>query len=771
MSQPDATAPKKPPLHRRNTPPDPQVVVDGRCPGLYILWGMGSLIRRSIPRDDARPKSGGFAEYVADLHPLGMLYARTLRSARPRARIASVRVPELPPGCFVVDRSDVPGVNRVKMLVDDQPFLAEGEVNYVGEPILLLVGPDREQLDRLLSAVVVEYEDRQPIFGVRDSLSGKKEPIYGTDNLFASYVFGASEAEMDRAFREASLVQQDEYESGYQEHIYMEPQGMVGVYEGGRVTVYGSMQCPYYVKNALVQGFGWEEGRIRVVQTTTGGAFGGKEEYPSLIAGHAAFAAVKCGRPVQLLLDRQEDIVSTTKRHPAVVRFRTALDGQARITAMQVDVTLDGGAYAGLSDVVLQRALFAATGVYRVPLARVSGRACATSSVPTGAFRGFGGPQAFFAVEMHMHHLALAVGEDPLDFKRRHAVSKGDATVTGGVYRQDVKLAEMADTLEALSGYREKKRGSAPRDEQAGDDAPLRGIGVSLFFHGAGFTGSGEKDKIKARVELLPLEEGGAEILVSNVEMGQGSQTTLRKIVAETLQVPVEAVVYRNPDTDRVPDSGPTVASRTVMIVGKLLMEAAEELRARREAGKADSSPVFKSYRQPEGVEWNQESFRGDAYQAYSWGANAVEVEVDPLTCEIRVCGIWGVYDIGRAIDERIIQGQIEGGIAQGLGYGSLEHMALRNGRIAQDSVTDYIIPTSLDVPPMEYRLVDNPYAEGPYGAKGAGELPLVGAAPALAAAVQDALGRPIRRIPVTPEDLMAEAARADNGARSAHER
>jgi CO/xanthine dehydrogenase Mo-binding subunit len=716
---------------------------------------MGNLIDRCIPRDDSRPKSGGTAEYVGDLHPEGMLYARTLRSTRPRARILGVRVPDLPDGCFVVDRTDVPGRNRVKMLVDDQPFFAEGEVNYIGEPILLLVGPDREELDRLLSAVVVEYEEREPIFGIQDSLSREKPPIYGTDNLFASYVFGASENEMQRAFREAAFVGEDEYETGYQEHIYMEPQGMLGFCNGERVTVYGSMQCPYYVKNALIQGLGWDEARIRVVQTTTGGAFGGKEEYPSLIAGHAAFAALKAGRPVQLLFDRREDIICTTKRHPSVVRFRTALDDRARIAAMQVDMILDGGAYAGLSDVVLQRALFAATGVYRVPLARISGKACATSTVPTGAFRGFGGPQAFFAVEMHMHHLALAVGEDPLDFKRRHAVKRGDATVTGGVYRQDVKLAEMTDILTEISGYRRKKR---RKDSPARPGAALRGVGASLFFHGAGFTGSGEKDKIKAKVGLLPLAGGGAEILVSNVEMGQGAQTTLRKIVAETLRVSMESVVYRNPDTDRVPDSGPTVASRTVMIVGKLLMEAARELKARREAGEASGRPVFRSYRQPAGIEWDQASCQGDAYPTYSWGANAVEVEVDPLTYEIRVCGIWGVYDIGRAIDERIIQGQIEGGIAQGLGYGSLEHMALRDGRVAQDSVTDYIIPTSLDVPPMEYRLVDNPYEEGPYGAKGAGELPLVGAAPALAAAVQDALGLPIRRIPITPEDLMAAA-------------
>jgi CO/xanthine dehydrogenase Mo-binding subunit len=298
-------------------------------------------------------------------------------------------------------------------------------------------------------------------------------------------------------------------------------------------------------------------------------------------------------------------------------------------------------------------------------------------------------------------------------------------------------------------------RPGEPSEEHKGalrSTQTLRGTGYSLFFHGAGFTGSGEKDKIKAKVALSGNRHGPVEILVSNVEMGQGAQTTLRKIVAEVLEIPMDRVIYDNPDTDRVPDSGPTVASRTVMIVGKLLSRAAEELRLLPVIGE---HTVTKEYQQPEGIRWDQESFQGDAYPTYSWGANAVAVEIDPSTYEIRITGIWGVYDIGRAIDEMIIRGQIEGGIAQGLGYGFLELMQCRQGRIAQDSVTDYIIPTALDVPPIRYRLMDNPYPEGPFGAKGAGELPLVGAAPALAAAVQDALGRPIRQVPITPEDLM----------------
>jgi CO/xanthine dehydrogenase Mo-binding subunit len=712
----------------------------------------GSLLDCSVQRADAHPKAAGLCKYIADMEWPGMLFAGTLRSTKARAVITSIEIPELPHGYSIVDKKDVPGKNRVRMLVDDQPFFAEEEVKYIGEPILLVAGPDRETVASLLSRINVQYEDREAIDSVSEAAEGRKTPLYGDDNLFANYQFGAAEREMNELFSEAAFVFEDEYSTGYQEQLYMEPQGVVGLYDGNRITVYGSMQCPYYVKKALIQGLGWDGERIRVVQTVTGGAFGGKEDYPSILAGHAAFAALKTGKPVQIILDRQEDITVTPKRHPSVIHFKTALDSEDIITAMEIHVTLDGGAYAGLTDVVLQRAMFAATGVYRVPNVRVTGKAFATNSVPAGAFRGFGGPQAFFGIEMHMHQIAIRRGRDPLAFKRRHMVEKGDATVTGGTYRQEVKLDRMTEILLDLTGYERNSNGK-PGDEQERPEYPPtnRGIGFSLFFHGAGFTGSGEKKKIKARVKLERRKDGLVEILVSSVEMGQGAQTTLRKIVAEKLEIPMESVLYENPDTDRVPDSGPTVASRTVMIVGSLLAEASNELNTR---GPGDQV-VLVEYRQPEGIEWDQDNLIGDAYPAYSWGANAVEVEIDPITFEIRVTGIWGVYDVGRAIDEKIVLGQIEGGMVQGLGYAGLEVMERKKGKILQTSVTDYIIPTSLDLPPAVIQLIDNPYENGPFGAKGAGELPHIGVAPAFAAAVQNALNRPVRKIPVTPEYLM----------------
>ena len=707
-------------------------------------------ISRSVPRMDAIEKSQAMAQYIADMEFEGMIYARTLRADRPRAKIQAIDVPPLPEGYYIVDRHDVPGKNRVKALIDDWPFFAEDVVNHVGEPILLVVGPDREVLQSLLSQIVVHYEDLDPILNIEEAQNRAKPPIYGEDNCFAQYEL--AKGALDETFCDNIRIIESEYRTGYQEHAYIEPQGFVGLVENdGKVAVYGSMQCPYYVKKALLDGLGCDPDGVRVVQTTTGGAFGGKEEYPSLIAGHVAFATLKTGRPVQLIFDRGEDIKASTKRHPSVFRYRTAFDEEGHILGMDVDVELEGGAYAGLSAVVLQRAMFAVTGVYDIDNLRVRGRALATNSVPAGAFRGFGAPQAHFAIEMHLEHIARELGKDPLDFKMSHALKQGDQTATGGCIWQAVKLPEMVERVEEMSEYHRKRE--EINQLRGNGKGPLRGVGSSLFFHGCGFTGDGEQAIIKAHVKLAKRSGGKVEILVSSVEMGQGAQTTLKKIVAETLGLPLEQIIYDNPDTDRVPDSGPTVASRTVMVVGRLLEKAAEEMKSQWDEG--EEFEVTTVYKQPEWIQWDQETFKGDAYPTYSWGANVVEVEVDPITLEINICGVWGVYDIGVPIDERIVQGQIEGGLAQGLGHATIEVMNTEHGHILQDSLTDYIIPTAKDIPPIESDLVLNPYEEGPFGAKGAGELPLVGAAPALAAAVQHALDISIGDIPVTPEYLL----------------
>ncbi|HEX2953783.1 MAG TPA: xanthine dehydrogenase family protein molybdopterin-binding subunit, partial [Bacillota bacterium] len=647
---------------------------------------------------------------------------------------------------FIVDRHDIPGKNRVKVIIEDQPVFAEDQVNYIGEPILLVVGHDKTDILKILKEIRVAYEDIPPVLTLEEAEQSELFPIFGDDNCFVTYAH--CHGDVDTAFKTAETIIENEYRTGYQEHIYLETQGVLATYEKSRVSVFGSIQCPFYVKNALISALGFESDRIRVVQTTVGGAFGGKEDYPSLIACQAAVAALKTGKPVQLLLDRLEDIEVTPKRHPSVIKIRTALNEHHRIIALEADIRLNAGAYMGLSNVVLQRAMFNIAGVYSVPNIRIKGRAVATNTVPNGAFRGFGAPQSIFAMEMHMDGVARELGLDPLEFKVNHMAKKGDLTATGGTFRHDIKLVELIAAVDTMSGYREKIKEFNTRKE-----GPYRGIGLAMVLHGCGFTGSGERDHIKARVKLRKLSHDRVEILVANVDMGQGLKTCLKKVVAKRLGLPMENIIYENPDTDRVPDSGPTVASRTTMIVGKLLANAAKRLKERWYEG--GFIEVTESYKHPPEMQWDDTTFLGDAYPAYSWGVVAVEVEIDPVTYEIETKGTWAAFDIGTAIDRRIIRGQIEGGLLQGLGYGSLEVMQGKAGRVQQRSVTDYIIPTAMDAPKIASQLIDNPYDQGPFGAKGAGELTLVGGAPALAAAVGNALGIRIDRLPVTPEYLM----------------
>lgn len=709
---------------------------------------MNSNIGHPVDKLDNHEKSAGSAQYIGDIKIPGLLYAKTLRSTRPRAKITAIRQPTLPEGYFVVDRQDVPGRNRVRMILDDQPFFAESEVNYVGEPILLVAGPDKTEVLRLLRSIEVSYEDIEPVLTLADSEREDLIPVYGGRKYFADYHF--ERGDVEACFAQAVHVIEGEYETGFQEQMYMEPQGVLAICEQGRMTVHGSFQCPYYVKNALIGGLGWAEDRIRVVQSTVGGGFGGKEEYPSILAGQAACAALKTGKPVQLVLERGEDIEATTKRHPSCIHLKTALDENHKITAMSADVRINAGAYAGLSNVVLQRSIFNIAGVYLIPNIAVRGRAVATNTVPSGAFRGFGAPQAIFAIEAHMAAIARKLGVEPLELKLKNLVKIGDTTATGGTFHQPVPLPELIDAVILQSDYRRKMAAGA--SQQGG---PRRGIGLSLFLHGCGFTGSGERDHIKATVKLHKRADGQVELLSAAVDMGQGPRTTLRKIVAEVLGLPLPQVICDRPDTDRVPDSGPTVASRTTMVVGRLFYEAAAELKKIWQDG--EDIEVVRHYSHPTFMHWEDkgDTFFGDAYPAFAWGVNAVEAEIDPLTYEITVTGIWSAYDVGRAIDEKIIRGQIEGGIVQGLGYGSIEVVECRGGRILHHSMTDCIIPSALDFGKITVELIDNPYDGGPFGAKGAGELPLVGAAPALAEAVSNALNRPVSRLPVTPEYLM----------------
>ncbi len=689
-----------------------------------------NTISKSINKLDDNEKLSGSAAYVNDLRMDGMLYAKTLRSPVSHGIIKHIDYPVMPDGYHIVDASDVPGKNIVKIIFDDQPVFAEKELTYLGEPIALIVGPDREVLVDLINKTDIEVE--------------RLTPVFEWTNSVIHYHFDKGHGES--VFEDADRIIEYDYETHYQEQAYLEPQGFIGYDDDGKITLEGSLQCPYYVKNAVVQALDADDDKVRIIQATVGGAFGGKEDFPSLIGCQLAVAARKIKKPIKMIYDRPEDMANTPKRHPSKTHFRAAIDDDDQIIGFKVHVGIDAGANIGLSGVVLSRALIAVSGVYTIDHLDVNGDVYRTNTVPNGAFRGFGAPQMFFAVEMFMGHIAKELGTDPLDFRMRYLAEQNDRTSTNGVYRDPIILPGLIEKAMEMSDYKKKRKLYAKKDL-------LKGIGMSFFLHGCGFTGSGEAKTIKAQVKLKKTKDGHVHILVASVDMGQGVKTTFPKLIADILEIPIDQVSFDFPDTDKVPDSGPTVASRTMMIVGGLLARAAKELKQNWSDG--DEQIVTERYRPPEYIEWDDETFKGDAYPAYSWGVQISEVAVDPNTFEVTLEGLWGAYDMGRAIDERIVTGQVEGGFLQGVAYGYMEAMDHDEGKIAQSNLTDYMIPTFEDICPIKTAIIDNPYQLGPYGAKGVGELPLIGGAPAVAKAIEQAIKKRVHKIPVTPEYIM----------------
>lgn len=728
-------------------------------------------VGKSVPRKEGPLKLTGQAKYVDDLEFKG-LYGATVRSTIPRGVIKAVHFDQsIPWNEFtIVTAKDIPGKNYVALILHDQPFLADGVINHPEEPILLLAHPDKYLLERARQAVKIEYEKLPPVFDIGDSLKAETV-IWGKDNIFKSYLL--EKGDIESVWNQADFIIEEEYQTGAQEQLYIENNGMMAVANPDEgVTIWGSMQCPYYVHKAIVPLFGLSEDKVRIIQTETGGGFGGKEEYPSLIAGHAALLAWKSGKAVKIIYDRAEDMAATTKRHPSRTRHKTAVTKDGRILGMDIQFIVDGGAYATLSAVVLSRGTIHAAGPYQVENIRIDAKAVATNCPPHGAFRGFGAPQSIFALERHLDLIAKKLRITPEDLRRRNFLKEGEKTATGQTINEGVSMQALLERALAQTRYHEKR-------QQFAKDNPHRkikkGIGIASFMHGSGFTGSGEKH-LASKVGIRATAEGNVEILTANTEIGQGTNTILSQIAAETLQVSPDFIKVFQPDTKYVPNSGPTVASRTTMVIGKLVQSAAIGLRqtlqhegylenfySEEELCQACSKyvatrgglQILVEYQAPPGIHWNDETYQGDAYGTYAWAIYVAEVSVDTTTYETKVDQFLALQEVGRVIHPLLAAGQIEGGVAQGIGFALYEKVKWKDGRMSNGSMTNYIMPTSSDLPNIEVIFEEAPYAYGPFGAKGIGELPMDGPAPAILNAVAMATGYEMKSIPMLPEDLM----------------
>ena len=730
------------------------------------------LIGKSVRRKEGHKKVTGAALYVDDLCFPGMLYGVTVRSPVARGRIKTISFGgNLPWDEFViVTAKDIPGLNAVALIIDDQPYLAEKFVNHPEEPVLLLAHEDKYLLEEGRRQVNIEIEEMPAVFTLQDSLD-QKQVVWGKDNVFKSIL--VDKGKIDDVWTTADYIVEGEYHTGAQEQLYIENNGVIAMAnptEG--VTIWGSMQCPYYVHKALLKLFALPENKVRVIQTETGGGFGGKEEYPSMIAGHAALLAWKSGRPVKLIYDRAEDMVATTKRHPSRTRHRTAVSKDGKLLGMEIDFVIDGGGYCTLSPVVLSRGTIHAAGPYYCPNVRIRSRAVATNVPPHGAFRGFGAPQSIFALERQMDKVAKTIGLTPDEFRRRNFIEQGETTATNQVIRERVSMDHLLDRAFDLSDYHQKRERFAKENLAS---AKKKGIGFASFMHGAGFTGSGEV-YLQSLVAAEATVEGNVRILTASTEIGQGTNTIFSQIAAEALSLDQELIEIVQPDTERVPNSGPTVASRTCMVVGKLVESAAlgikqtlvrsgllgesynqsEFQRACREYHQqVGPLKCFSRYQPPPNVFWDDDKYQGDAYGAFAWAVYVAEVTVDLLTYEARVDDFVAVQEVGKVINPVMAAGQIEGGVAQAIGFTLFESVVWHNGRMANNQMTNYIIPTPADIPPIRVHFEENPYPYGPAGAKGVGELPMDGAAPAILNAIENATGVSINHVPLMPEALM----------------
>jgi len=729
------------------------------------------IVGASVPRKEGWDKVTGRAQYIDDLSLPGMLYGATVRSRVPRGKIKKITFgPGIPWDEFViVSAKDIAGKNCIALIADDQPCLADGVVNHPEEPILLLAHSNQHILPKAVEAVAIEYEPLPALFTIEES-ERLYNVIWGVDNTFKRYL--VEKGDVDSVWKDADFIVEGEYTTGAQEQLYIENNGVIASFDPiGGLTLWGSLQCPYYVHKALIKLCGLPENKVRIVQTETGGAFGGKEEYPSMIGGHAALLAMKAGRPVKIIYDRMEDMVATTKRHPSRTRHRTAVSREGKILGGEIEFVVDGGAYTTLSPVVLSRGTIHAGGPYYWPSIRIRGKAMATNTPPHGAFRGFGAPQSLFAMERHMDRIAATVGLSPIEIRKRNFLKTGQTTATEQTIQEPIDLEKLLDRGLELSDYRAKKERFRGENQSA---TCKKGIGIAAFLHGSGFTGSGER-YLASVVGVEGRADGRVRVLVSSTEFGQGTKTVLCQIAAETLGIRYEDVEIAQPDTDGVPNSGPTVASRTVMVVGKLVQSAAKGIaqtlitagllrdRYSPEEFRFACAQYVKRYSQlkclvqyeaPPNIYWDDEKYRGEAYAAYSWAIYIAEVSVDLATYSVTVNDFVALQEVGKVLHPVLARGQITGGVAQGIGYTLYEKVIWQNGRMQNGQMTNYIMPTSADLPAIRVYFEELGNVHGAFGAKGIGELPMDGPAPAIVNAIEDALGMPFNSIPLLPEDI-----------------
>jgi CO/xanthine dehydrogenase Mo-binding subunit len=751
-----------------------------------------NVVGKTVKRVDALEKVNGRARFAADIAFDGQVYCALVIAEKPHGILRSIDTSlaskmEGVEGVFTW--RDIPGDNQLGEVIKDMPCLVkEGDkIRFWGDVVAVVAARDRISAEKAAKSVGLDIEDLESVLSIEEALEDRIQ-IHDGSNVKVSKRIRKGDPE--NIIKNSKEVFEGEFYAHYQEQAYMEPQGVTVVPDlDYGYTVYGTMQCPYYVQSALAHVLGLPMNRIRVIQTETGGAFGGKEDVPSYVASYAAVAAFNLKRPARLIYSREIDIQTTSKRHPIKSFYRVAMDGK-KIKAIEVKAYMDMGAYATLTPIVMFRTLVHAAGAYDIENVNVDVYGVYTNKVPPGAFRGFGSPQVLFAVESMIDDIAWKLRIDPMELREANTLRPGSRTSTDHLIVESVGAPEALARVKESSHWKDLVKECIEFNRVNKDKK--RGAGLSHIFYGVSL-GAGGQALDKSGAHVLINRDGSVEVRIGGTEMGQGAKTVIAMMAAEELGQRMEKILVHQPDTAFVPDSGPTVASRTTIYSGNAVRQACIVLKGKLISVFCDlfnSSPdnvkfcqgevsdgegrtisldrlvdtayvrnvkLFEAgwYDTPK-LSFDMENGLGEAYVTYSYASQVVQVEVDTATGSTRVLKGFTAHDVGKAVNPDGVIGQIQGGFVQGMGYALYEDLKLRNGKIISDNFNTYIIPTIHEVPPeLVIDIVEDPFREGPYGAKGIGEPSLMPVPASVANAVSMAIGKRVRQIPVTPEYIL----------------
>jgi xanthine dehydrogenase molybdenum-binding subunit len=755
-------------------------------------------ISRSVPPQDVIEKVTGAAKYTDDYVFANMLYARTLRSPYPHAKIMAIRTEKaraLPGVRAVLTHQDVPGENKHGLVYRDWDVLCGDVVRYVGDAVAIVAAESEDIAAAALALIEVDY---QPLGVVADPVyaHSPEAPVLHADHPTGNLLkhIKVRHGDIEQGFAEADIIVEHEYRTPTTEHAFLEPECAIGVPKGfeghDKLTIYVGSQIPYQDRNQIALAMNLPERDVRVIGTLIGGGFGGKEDIAGQI--HVAMLATVTAQPVKMLYSRQESLIFHPKRHATLIRIKTGAKRDGRLTAVEATLYGDGGAYASLSDKVMTRATTHATGPYNVPHAKIDCYAMYTNNVPSGAFRGFGVTQSAFAVEQNMDMIAQQLGIDPLGMRRLNAQTVGVTTATGQLLRESVGLLETIDDVRADMTAASNGHGFRWAWREG---SKAYGWGIACAYKNTGL-GGGAPDKSEAEVEAY--EDGTLEVRTAAADMGQGIAHVVAQCAAEELKLPYERVRVLLCDTDLTPNGGPTTASRQTFMTGNAARLASVALREAITTSAAEMMDIAPDLiRYEEGllrtedrrievelgqvVSWMKQhglSARakheyhapktqplgtgGDMHFAFSYATQAALVEIDTETGEVHVLKVVSSTDIGRAINPLMLQGQIEGGIVMALGNCLTESFIMEDGQVWSRLLSRYKMPGIKQAPEIISRLVEDRSSDGPYGAKGVGEIPSINTTPAICNAIYNAVGVRIFSIPVDQDALLLAIKRGE---------